>query len=275
MDPLRERLPAALQCGQNLQRGNNAVPRGVAIQAEQVPGAFATEQPAALLQLLEHEPVTDVGTCKLDAHGLELTLQAEIRHQGAHYAGNRRARQPFAHHCVQELVAVVDPARTVNHLDTIGVSVQGNAKVCTDRRDLRAKFAEHMRCDVISGAVGRINHQLEPAQVQVRGKRALAKLDIPPGGIVDAPGPAEFFGRHATEGFLQCGLDGLFHRVRQLGALVAEEFDAVVVIGVMRSADHDACVKPPGTGQVGDRRRGHGPDEEHVDPCRGKAGFKR
>ena len=130
-------------------------------------------------------------------------------------------REPLAHDRVQQLIAVVDPARAVNHLDTVGIAVQCNTQVRlafanlldqafrvqrtdilidieavrrnANRGDFRTKLAKNVRRDVIRRAVGGIDHQLESAKIQVRWERALAKLDIPPGGIVNAPGPAQLF----------------------------------------------------------------------------------
>lgn len=87
---------------------------------------------------------------------------------------------------------------------------------------------------------------------------ALAEFDVTTGSIVDAQCLAQLGGLHALEFVVQLGFDGHLDFVRQLGTVGGEELDAVVVIGIVGSADDDAGFGPEGAGQVGDGRGGHG-----------------
>ena len=63
--------------------------------------------------------------------------------------------------------------------------------------------------------------------------------------------------------------------VGQLAAVLVEELDAVVVVQVVRGADHDAELAAECLRQVGDARRRQRPDQLHVDACRDEARFER
>ena len=86
---LSERLPAAQTRLQNLQSGDDAVARRVLVQCQQVTRTFATQHPAALLQLLEHIAVANLGTHQLNPFSLQGKLHCHIGHQSPHDAGNR------------------------------------------------------------------------------------------------------------------------------------------------------------------------------------------
>src|SRR5690606_6534029 len=53
------------------------------------------------------------------------------------------------------------------------------------------------------------------------------------------------------------------------------EFDAVVVIGVVRGTDHHTGHEPQGAGQIRHRRCWHGPRQQHVNTGRGEPCFER
>ncbi len=70
-------------------------------------------------------------------------------------------------------------------------------------------------------------------------------------------------------------LDLLLDLVGQLVAVRAEQFDAVVVVGVVRGRNHHAEVGAHRARQHGDRGRRHRAEQEHVHAHRGEAGDQR
>jgi len=75
------------------------------------------------------------------------------------------------------------------------------------RHHLGTQLVEHVGRDVIRRAVGAIDHQLEPAQVEIGRKAALAKLDIAPGCIGHTKGTAELSCRATGDRLVQPRLD--------------------------------------------------------------------
>ncbi len=76
--------------------------------------------------------------------------------------------------------------------------------------------------------MGGIDDDFEPAQGQVIGKGAFAKLDVAACRIIQALCFAQLCCSDPLRGLLQCRFDGFFRGIGQLGALGAEELDAVV-----------------------------------------------
>ena len=102
---------------------------------------------------------------------------------------------------VQQLVAVVAPALGVDHHDAVGIAVERDAEVGSllahrllqrfrrggadavvdveavgldaDRDDFGAELVEHVRRDVVGGAVGAVDHDLHALQVQLVGNVVL------------------------------------------------------------------------------------------------------
>ena len=70
-------------------------------------------------------------------------------------------------------------------------------------------------------------------------------------------------------------LDPLLDFVVELVAVVAEKFDAVVLVGIVRGAEHDAGIGAQRAGDVGDAGRGQRADEQHVRAERHDAGGER
>ena len=60
-----------------------------------------------------------------------------------------------------------------------------------DGDDFRAQFMEHVRGDMVGGAMRAIDDDLQAAQVQLVREGALAKFDVAALGIVEALGAAQ------------------------------------------------------------------------------------
>jgi hypothetical protein len=61
-----------------------------------------------------------------------------------------------------------------------------------------AQFVKHVRGDVVGGAVGAVDHDLQAAQVEFVREGALAEFDVAALGVAQAGGAAQLVGRHAA-----------------------------------------------------------------------------
>ena len=98
------------------------------------------------------------------------------------------------------------------------------------------------RGDLVGGAIGAIDHDLEPVEAQPARKAVLDEFDIAAAGIVEPLGAAELLrpARAREQVSADLRLDGGLDLVRQLVAVRAEELDAVVLERIVRGRDHDA-----------------------------------
>jgi len=268
-----------------------------------VAGTFAAQYPALFLHHFQHVAVAHLGAGETDALLLEQHFQRHVRHQGAHGAGHGARRQAVLDHDVQQLVAVIQAARRVTHDQAVGVAVERDAEIgamlddgrghgsrrrgaearvdveavrlVADGNDFRAQFMEHVRGDMVGGAVGAIDDDLQATQVQLVREGALAKFDVTALGVVEALGAAQLVRRHAGHGRIERRLDFQLHAVGQLGALAGKELDAVVLVGIVRSGNDHAGRQAQRPRQVGNGRRRHGAGQHHVHAGGRQARFQR
>ena len=160
-----------------------------------MPGVLAAELPALLAHQLEHVAVADAGAAEADAQARHRLLEREVGHQRAGDAFQRLARRALAGDDEQQLVAVVGPALRVDDGDAVAVAVEGDAEIGllrrhfllqragrggadlvvdieaigldTDRGDFGAELVEHVRRDVVGGAMRAIDDQLESLEVEL------------------------------------------------------------------------------------------------------------
>ena len=123
--------------------------------------------------------------------------------------------------------------------------------------------------------MGRIDHDLHTLERERMVEGALAELDVAPCRVFKAPGLSQS-GRVGPHGIFGQGLLDLFlPGIGQLGALGAEELDAVVVIRVVAGADDHAQAGALGARQIGHARRGQGAQQHHVHAGRVEPGLQR
>ena len=254
---------------QHLQSADEPIARRVAVQRQQVARPLAAQQPAVAGKLFQHVTIAHLGANELHATVLQCHLHCHVGHQRADNARHGFAPgQPIGRQQVQQFVAVVQTAARVHHLQPVCIAVQCDAIVgvvgphrahqslrmrgahfvvdvqsigrTADGQHLRTQFMEHFRRDVVRRTMRGIHHDLQAAQRQVLSEGALAKLDVPPRRIVQAPGFAQRGGIRPHGFLLQRRFHGQLPFVGQLGALRAEEFDAVVGVRVVTGADHHA-----------------------------------
>ena len=246
-----------------------------------------------LLQLLQHVAVAHVGADQRHVEFGQRELQAVVAHQGAdHRPLQHSLRMPAACQHIEDVVAIGQYAMPVDQLHAIAIAVErdadvgavrqhrllqglrmGRADFAVDVEAVRlvadgdhfgAQFRKHFRRHLVGRAMRAIQHQLEPVQAEILCHGALAVLRVTRHRIVDPARPAESLGRHRDELGVDLPLDRQLDLVGQFLAVGGEELDAVVVMRVMRGADHDAGLRAHGAGQVGHRRRRHRAEQAHV-----------
>ena len=138
-----------------------------------------------------------------------------------------------------------------------------------DLVDGRAQLAEHLRRDVVSGAVGAIDDDLHAVQRQLLREGVLQELDVAPDRVVDALRLADRVGRGAravvpAADRLHAALDLGLDLVGQLVPVGGEDLDAVVLVGIVRRADHHARVRAHRPGDERDPGRRQRSHQQHV-----------
>ena len=141
--------------------------------------------------------------------------------------------------------------------------------------DLGAQFPQGLRRDVIGGAIGAIDHDLEAVEAQMLGKGDLGELDVAAAGVVDAPGAADQLRLGELRAVLEPLLDRPLVIVAELVAVGPEQLDAVVRERIVRGGDHHAEIGAHRARQHRHRRRRHRPQQHHVHADAGEAGDHR
>ena len=295
---------------QDLERAEDAVAGGDVVAENEVAGIFTAEGVIVLAHALDDAAVADGGGLDLDAVVLHGFDQAEIAHDG----GDERVVAEFSLLFqadgaeAEDAVAADDLAVGVGEDDAVGVAVEGDAevglvladelaggfrveraaavidveavRVVADGDDFRAEFLKNERADEVGGAVSAIDDNFQAVEGNIVGG-VFGELDVAAAGVVDAVGLADLRGRQRCRfGFVahDVALNEIFEVVGQLVAVRAEDFHAVVLVGIVGRGDHDAGDGTHGFRQVGDGGRGHGADEidvhSHGNEAAGDGGFK-
>src|SRR6185503_11558330 len=103
----------------------------------------------------------------------------------------------------------------------------------------------------------------------------LAELDVAAARILPAAYLAELRRGVAAHRLLHLRLDGLFGGVRELKAVAREELDAVILVRIVRRADHHARGNANRAREVRHRRRRDRTAHVDVDARRREAGLER
>ena len=112
---LGEHALLAAHDGEHLERGDQAVARGVVVEEEDVARLLAAQVVAAAAHGLDHVAVADLRAHQAEPQALERPLEAEVAHHRRHdlAAGERVARHQVVRAQREHHVAVEDlaPAR--------------------------------------------------------------------------------------------------------------------------------------------------------------------
>ena len=217
--------------------------------------------------------IADIGLFIADARRIERLVQAEIGHDRRDDLGIAEAalRLHIARADIKDLIAVDDRAVFIHGQAAVGVAVEGKAhiqSVETDvllqvldvRRaavtvDVRAvgRVADHIgvRAECIKdvfghhprAAVGAVKTDLH-ALVRVRGQAdKIADIAVAAGGIVLRTADIRPRGKRDLLITVEIRLDLIDDALLHLFTGAVEQLDAVVLVGVVAGADHDAAVK--------------------------------
>ena len=156
----------------------------------------------------------------------------------------------------------------------VGVDV-GAVGVVVDDDKVGAEFAQDAGAGLVGRAVAAIERDAERLERVAAGKALLGEFDIAAEGVVDAKslpdfrgGGADVFDLAAENQILDLRLDGVVEFV----AIVAEEFDAVVLVGIVGGGEDNAGIGAQGSCDVGNTRGGQRADDEGIGAERGEAG---
>ena len=205
--------------------------------------------PPVSRSMRQHVAIADRGTLEVDAALAQRQLEPEVAHHGADHrprqraaaragagdddtaAGRRRrcgrgdrpsrSRSPSPSSAMPDLRAhaghrQLQQLRRGRAAADVDVAAVGRA---ADRHDFGAEIGQHARRHLVGGAVGAVDHDLKPGQVDARPAACRGRT---PGTCardrVDAPRPAEAArgARHRLAGQLR--LDLLLELVRELAA---------------------------------------------------------
>src|SRR5690606_781672 len=177
-------------------------------------------------------------------------------------------------------VAVHDAARLVDHYHPVAVAVERDADLRFQRRygllqqprgrraaarvdvapvrraadgdDFRPEAGQRPRTDLVGGAVRAVEHDLHAFQAVAGRERGGAELLVADPRRTDALRPPELV-RFEGDGRLpEVLLDRRLLLVGELLARAGEELDPVVLVRVVRRADHDPDVGAELLREVGD-----------------------
>ena len=144
-----------------------------------------------------------------------------------------------------------------------------------ERDHLGAQLPQRLGRDVVGGAVGAIDHDLEPVEPQMLGEGGLGEVDVAAARVVDPPGAADHLRLGELRALLEPLLDRLLVLVAELVAVGAEQLDAVVGERIVRGGDHHAEVGAHRPGQHRHRRGRHRAEQHDVHADAGEAGDHR
>ena len=165
----------------------------------------------------------------------------------------------------QQLVAIIEIAFRIDHLDPVGIAIERQAQVGTVGQDgigqrlgrgcattvvdvqairlhtdgdhLRPQFMEDAGRRLVGRALGTINDDLESAKIEIIGEGALAELDVATARIFDTHGPPEIRSTDTGHFLIDPVLDSLLDLIREFGTLSREKLDAIIVVRVVRCRD--------------------------------------
>src|SRR2546422_1304900 len=124
--------------------------------------------------------------------------------------------------------------------------------------DLGAQFAEYTRRRFIGRTVGAIDNDPQAFQGHAPRERRLRLLDVPAQRVVDADRLANRIRRRPDVLYLtpkNQALDLMFDLIIEFVSVSMEEFDAIIVVAIMRCGNNNAGVGAQTAGDIGDAGR--------------------
>ncbi|MCY1392926.1 hypothetical protein D9M71_78100 [compost metagenome] len=304
MTGLGKGLATALDGHQYLQCRNDGVTGRGVLQAKDMARVLPANLPITLQQLGRYVTVANLGAHKRNRQLVQGQLQAQVTHQGTHHAALQLATlMQVASDNEQQLVAIDNGAGVIDHQHPVAVAIKGDAQVgMPDQHrslqgldmgrtaffvdvqaiglsrqygDIGTQFAEHAGRNFVGRTMGAVDDHLQAGKIGTGRHTALAEFDIAAGCIIDTRDLAELARLDHRHWRIEQFLDHQLDFIRQFGALAGKELDAIIVMGVVRCTDDDARIGMKGSGQIGNCRRGHRPQQHHIGASGGKAGLQR
>jgi len=141
-----------------------------------------------------------------------------------------------------------------------------------------AKFTKNFGSNPVGGSVGRIHDDFHSFHRQIAGKSILQKVDIPAVNVVNAGSLAHIF--RFRQQFIEFipenhGFDFVLLLIGQLEAIGIEDFQAVVLIGIVRCGNDDAGVGPHALSDKSDAGGWQDADQIRITAHGSNAGFQR
>ena len=301
---LCQALPRFAHDREHLQPGHERVASRGLVQQQDVARGLATQRYRRIRAACQDIAIADLRAFELDALLAQRHFESEVaHHRPDHRTLQRSGALARSRDDVDELVAIDDAAKAIDHDEPIAVAVErdarggahaGNGELqeagrgraaavidvaavrrAADRNDFRAEIGERARHHFVAGAVGAIDDELHALERHALGQRLGAEVLIVAARLVDARGAAQVHRRTRDRAAVELGLDGFFDFIGKLAAVGVEELDAVVVIQIVRRADDDAEVAIELAREIGDARSGQRPDQHDVDARGDEARLER
>ncbi|MNF62286.1 hypothetical protein D3C84_439630 [compost metagenome] len=305
LSSLGEPFLTRLHGHQHLQRRDNRIAGSGVLEADDMPGVFTPYCPVTLQQLGNDVTVTDIGPHERNLQLGARQLQTQVAHQRTdHTTLQRAALLQVTSNDEQQLVTVDNGPRVIDHQYAITVTIKGNTQVSLLSQDSRlqlphmgraaviidvqaiglrgehhhlgAQLAKDAWSNLVHRTVRTIDNDLQAGKTGTGRHTAFAEFDVATRRVVDSRHLADLArldNRHRRR--IKQFFDHQFDVIRQLGALPGEKLDAVVIMRVMGRTDHDAGLGMKGTGQIGNCRRRHRPQQHHIRTRGGKPSFER
>ena len=235
----------------------------------------------------------------------QIILNAAIGH---HRADNTATgKRPLIQHGTgkagQQLVAIQDRPCFIRNDQPVGITIQRNTHIGAmrhnrSRHDLRvnsaapfidvetigfgcqrnhlgAKVIQHIRRGPVGGTIGAVDNHLDAVKSYLCIQCGFGKFHIAPHRIQHAAGPPQLGGLRQCDGpGGKVGYAG-FHRIRQLGAIGAEQFDAIIMERVMACRNHHANIGAQRLGKIGNAGCRHWAQQPAIHADRGESGNQR
>ena len=291
---------------QELQAGQLAVAGGGVFAVDHMAGLLAADAVAAFQHFFQHMAVPHISADELDPLVFAEFMQSQVGHDGGDNGVSVQLASRAHIHGADghDLIAVDHGAGLVDQQAAVGVSVVSDADIVSVvYHGLLQGFqvgrtAALVDIDAVGHGVHDVGTGLEAGKQLRRrcGRRAVGTVhaDPQPGEVVFDCGAqmldilragllhAADHGTDIAPALLRDrifaedeGFDLRLCRVGQFVALAVEDLDAVVLIGIVRSGDDDAGVRPALDRQVCHRGRGDHTQRHHIAAHGADAGDQR
>src|SRR5581483_2425980 len=253
--------------------GNQTIAGGGAVHEDDVPRLFAAQVVAVGAHFAAYGGIADFGADQPQSGLLQGLVQAEIAHHRGDdgVGGQLPLAGQGARHDLHHIVAVEHLALAVHQDGAVGVAVQRHAEIGSfsqyrlahaggvqraavaidvlavgidaQRNHVGAQFVQYVGTDLVGGAVGTVDHHLDAVEGALALQTRLEEHQVAPDCVVDPHRLANLTG---SGGGVELAfvedqlLDAPLDLVVELEAFVGEEFNAVVLVRIVRRRDHHA-----------------------------------